>query len=159
MNIQDIHKSKTIRGILIGLGIAILLLVIFQAGQAFGYRKARFAGNFNNNFERNFLGSKGGGIRSVMSERLPGGHGAIGEIVSINLPQLVVAGPDNLEKTVNITTSTLLRRFQDEIDISELKQGEFIVVLGNPNESGQIEAKLIRVMPSPPEGSARIIPR
>lgn len=159
MNIQDIHKSKTVRVVLIGLGVAVLVLVIFQAGMVAGYRKARFAGNFNNNFERNFLGPRGGGMRSMMNERLPGGHGAVGEIISINLPQLVVAGPDNLEKTVNIATTTLLRRYQDEISASDLQQGEFVVILGNPDGTGQIEAKLIRVMPTPPEGLNKIIPR
>ena len=82
---------------------------------------------------------------------MPGGHGAVGEIVSIALPQVVVAGPDNLEKTVLVGTSTRVREFQDEINVGQLKVGDFVVVLGNPNEEGQVDAKLIRLMPPPPD--------
>lgn len=159
MDLKNIHQSKTIRGILIGLAVAVILLIVFQAGQAIGYRKARFAGNFGNNFERNFLGSRSGGIKMNFNGGIPGGHGAAGEIISIDLPQIIISGPDKLEKTILIGTSTLIRRFQGDIKVSDLQQGEFVVVLGNPNDAGQIEAKLIRIMPAPLDGFTKQIPR
>jgi hypothetical protein len=145
-NFKNIHESKTVRGILIGIIIAIILLVVFTAGVSIGEHKARFAGQFGDNFERNFMDPRGGMMGDMM--RGVGGHGAIGEIISIKLPQIIVSGPDNLEKTILVSTSTTIRRFQETIQSSELKTGDFVVTIGTPNQSGQIEAKLIRIMPA-----------
>ena len=57
----------------------------------------------------------------------------------------------NLEKTVVVTELTEIREFRDTIQVSELTVGDFIVVLGTPNEEGQVEAKLIRTVPPPPD--------
>jgi hypothetical protein len=141
------YKSQTARGILMGLAIAVATLLVFQVGQMVGYRKARFAENFSNNYERNFLGHKGVDLR-VAPNRIPSGHGAAGEIVSIVLPHIMVAGPDNLERAIYIGSSTVIRRFQNEADVSTLKVGEHVVVLGNPDDVGQISAKFIRIIPA-----------
>ncbi len=151
MELKDIHKSKTVRGVLIGLGIAILVLVIFRAGMVAGYHRAHFSGQFGDNFSRNFMGPREGGFMKEFSDNhmLPDGHGAVGEIVSLVPPVLVISEKDNIEKTVVVSTSTEVRKFRDTIQLSDLKVGDFVVVLGNPNTNGQIEAKLIRNVPSP----------
>ncbi|MFA6315227.1 MAG: hypothetical protein WC648_02565 [Candidatus Paceibacterota bacterium] len=160
MDYRDIHKSKTVRGILIGLGVAVLILVIFQAGMVAGYHKASFSARFGDNFERNFIDPREGDFGGKFpGPGMPGGHGAVGEIVSIILPRVVVAGPDNLEKTVLVGTSTIVREFRDEITADRLKVGDFVVVLGNPNDKGEVDAKLIRLMPPPPEPSGRAVNR
>lgn len=151
MDLKDIHKSKTVRGIIIGLGITILVLGIFKLGMVAGYHKARFSQRFGDNFNRNFVDPRGEGFFKDFSDRRgpPGGHGAVGKIVSIALPLIVVAGPDNIEKTIIVGVDTEVREFRNEITTDNLKVGNFIVVLGNPNDNGQVEAKLIRVIPSP----------
>jgi hypothetical protein len=158
MNLENIHKSKIVAGIIIGLLIAIIVLAIFQFGVMVGYKKANFSRNMGDNFQRNFMGEFGenrlgggpfGGFGGEMD--FPGGHGAVGEIVSINLPNIVVTGPDNLEKTVIVDSKTAVRQFREEIKSEDLKTGQFIVVLGNPNDDGAVLAKLIRVVPPPPE--------
>lgn len=156
MNLKEIHKSKTVRGTVIGLGVAVLVLVIFQAGMVAGYHKARFGARFGDNFNRNFVDPRASGFGKGFGDRnFPiGGHGAVGEIVSIALPQIVVAGPDNLEKTILIKDDTLVRQFRNEVPVTDLKVGDRIVVLGTPNDDGQVEAKLIRTVPPTPEGSS-----
>jgi hypothetical protein len=153
MNIKAYIKSQSFKGILIGISVAIIALIIFQAGVAVGERKVSFAHRFGDNFERNFRDPRGGGLihRGFPGgPDMPGGHGAVGEIVSISLPLVVVAGPDNLEKTVLVTDTTKIRKFQDSIEAGELGVGDFIIVLGTPNDEGQVEAKLIRLAPPPP---------
>ncbi|MFH0804112.1 MAG: hypothetical protein V1896_00735 [Candidatus Zambryskibacteria bacterium] len=147
MKIEDIHQSKTVRGIIIGIGITIVVLLILFAGMNIGEHRARFANQLGDNFERNFMGpmNRGGGFWSGV---MPGGHGVIGEIVSINLPQIVVSGQDNIEKIIAVGENTAIHQFQKDIQSSELKVGDFVVVLGNPNDQGIIDARLIRVMPS-----------
>lgn len=152
MNIKEFIQSQTFRGIIIGLILAIIGLIIFQAGVAVGERKATFSQRFGDNFERNFRGSDGGRMFPGFPGEgpMPSGHGAVGEIISITLPSVIVAGPDNLEKTIVIGTDTRIREFQSELTSNDLKVGDHIVTLGEPNEEGQIEAKLIRLLPPPP---------
>jgi hypothetical protein len=150
MDLKNISESKVIRDIIIVIGIIIIVLGILFAGMNIGERKARFAGQFGDNFERNLLGPKGGmGGMMGLGRMEPGGHGAAGEIISIKLPQLVITGPDNLEKTILVNASTTVRQFQQNIQNTDLKTGDFVVVIGDPNDKGQVEAKLIRVMPNP----------
>jgi hypothetical protein len=147
---EEIHKSKMVRNIIIGIGIVIVVLGILRIGISVGERRARFVGQFGDNFERNFVGPMGRrGVGGFLDEGLPGGHGAAGQIVSINLPQIVVTGPDNLEKIVAVGTSTVIRQFQQNIQSTDLKVGDSVVVLGSPDNSGVIDAKLIRIMPAP----------
>jgi hypothetical protein len=117
-----------------------------------GYRQARFAGQFGENFERNFLGPRSGMGAHMFGQTIPTGHGASGEIVSLNLPQIVVSGTDNLEKTILVNASTTIRQFRNNIKVSDLSVGDFVVALGNPNDQGMITATLIRVMPEPGSG-------
>ncbi len=156
MDLKSIHPSKTIRGVVIGLVVLIIVLGILQAGIAIGYRQARFAGQFGMNFEKNFIGGRRGMDTVFFNRELPGGHGTIGEIIGMNLPLIIVTGPDKLEKTIRIGTSTLVRHYHDEIRSSDLKVGDFVVILGNPNDSGQIEARLIRIMPLPAADPVKI---
>lgn len=153
MKTEETKKSKTIKWAIVAMAVLIAALGILRFGIIIGYNKAQFAGDFGNNFESNFLGPRHG-MRSMM--QLPVSHGAAGGIVSIDLPEFVVADAENLEKIVTIGTSTIIRRFDDNIKSDELNVGDFVVVLGNPNQVGQIEAKLIRVMPSDPEGFTRM---
>lgn len=117
-----------------------------------GERKATFSQRFGDNFERNFRGPDGGMMFPGFPGEgpMPGGHGAVGEIISIALPNIIVAGPDNLEKTIVIGTDTRIREFQSELNAEDLTVGDHIITLGEPNEEGQIEAKLVRLLPPPP---------
>jgi len=158
MNIKDSIQSQSFKGILIGIFIAIIALVIFQSGVAVGERKASFAHRFGDNFERNFRDPRGGFMQQKMlgGENMPGGHGAVGEIVGISLPLIVVAGPDNLEKTIVVESNTEIREFRDSITADKLKVGDFIIVLGAPNSEGQVGAKLIRLAPPPTMGGLKL---
>lgn len=155
-NLKEFTASKSFQGILIGIGISIVGLLIFQAGVMVGQHKAQFGDRLGGHFERNFVDMERGGFPSPQGfgfgEPLPpGGHGAVGEVISVTLPTFVIAGPDNLEKTVTVTDDTLIREFRDELSIDGIETGKFVVVLGEPNDDGVIEAKLIRFLPSPPD--------
>ena len=147
MDLKNISESKVVRDIIIIIGIIIVALSILFIGINIGEHRARFAGEFGDNYQRNFLGPRGSMMGGYFGQMLPGGHGATGNILSINLPQIIINGPDNLEKTILVGTSTMIRQFQQNIQSTDLKTGDFVTVLGNPNNSGQIEAALIRVMP------------
>lgn len=154
MNVREYIKSASFKGIVVGICLAIILLIILQVGIAIGERRARFANHFGESFERNFRSPQDGGFmhrKLPGGSDMPGGHGAVGKIVSVALPQIIVAGPDNLEKTVIVSSSTEIREFRNTVQSNELKVGDFIVALGVPNDKGEVEAKLIRLLPPPPD--------
>jgi hypothetical protein len=77
-------------------------------------------------------------------------HGTIGKIVSMTLPQIIIADRDGTEKTIIIDIKTDIRSFRNSIKAEALKVGDFVTIIGEPNNQGQINARLIRIMPTPP---------
>jgi len=155
MNFKEYTQSQSFKGVLVGISLTLVALVIFQAGVSVGVHKASFANRLGDNFERNFgpTGRDAFMPPDFPGERrgLPGGHGAVGEIVSTALPEIIVSGMDNVEKTILVTDKTIVREFRDELTPESLSVGTHIVVLGSPNDDGQIEATLIRILPAPGE--------
>lgn len=151
MNIKEYIKSQSFRGILVGISIAIAILVIFQAGIFVGFRKASFAYRFGDNYYRGFDRKVPAPFGFPLKDNFRSSHGAVGEVVSISLPTLVVVGPDSIEKTVIIDTSTLIRKFDTELKSTDIKVGDFLVAIGESNDNSQIQAKLIRMLPEPPQ--------
>lgn len=150
INLKNIHESKRLQEVLVGIALVVSTLLILFVGISIGERRADFAGRFSENYERNFMGPKGGMMGGI-NTRAPGGHGVVGEVININLPEIITNGPDNLEKIVSLSTSTIIRKFMNNVSPSEIKVGDYVVILGNPNDQGKIEAKLIRIMPAPYE--------
>lgn len=153
-NLKELTQSKSFQGILIGIIISIIALLIFQAGVTVGQHKARFGDRMGEHFERNFVDMNREGFSPSLGfgEMLPpGGHGAAGEVMSVTLPTFVIAGPDNLERTIVVTDETVIRQYRNEVNTESIRTGNFVVVLGEPNDKGEIEAKLIRFLPPPPD--------
>ncbi len=155
MNIKDIAQSKTLRGVIIGLVIFIGISLVFQLGVFVGYKKAEFSGRFGDNFSRSFAGDRRGPdmMGGFTKDIFVGGHGAVGKIVRISLPTIVVADRENIEKIILVNDDTVVRSFRKDIKSDILAVGDFVVVLGSPDDRGQIVSKLIRVMPEPGSGS------
>lgn len=161
IDLKNLHKSKVFLGILTGIVVLIILTVVFQAGIFVGYHKAAFSYSGGDNYYRAFGNRSGpmmggdngilGGMMGVLDQDdLQGGHGAIGKIVRVSLPTLVIADIKNVEKTVFITDDTLIRRYRDDIASNTIAVGEMAIILGAPNETGQVIAKLIRILPPLP---------
>lgn len=145
------HKSKTVKLILSFLVIAILIIVIFEAGVLVGYHRAAFSFGLGDNYYRAFEAPhRGGGmVMPFGREDFPNAHGAVGKIVRINLPTFVVASSDNVEKTVTLGTTTIIRSMREEVSSTTLKTGDYVVVLGSPTSNAEIKADLVRVLPAP----------
>ncbi|MCX6736295.1 MAG: hypothetical protein NTZ13_04385 [Candidatus Parcubacteria bacterium] len=151
MKFKNFLQSDKAKHILTGIGIAIIALVIFQAGIFVGFKKASFSGRLGDNYYQTF-GNRNSerGFPEMRGMDLPNTHGTIGKVAVIALPKIVVADRDGVEKTVLLNEKTDIRRFRDSIKPEELKAGDFVTIIGDPNDNGQIEARLIRVMPVPP---------
>jgi len=152
--INEISESKSIKYGIYALGALVVLFFVFQAGMIAGFRKASFGRDWGDNYTNNF-GSphkflKLGGDLGDFGN-LPNAHGAIGKIIKVELPTIVVFdGKDQTEKIILINDQTKIMKGREVVDQIALKVDEHVIVLGQPNTTGQIEAKLIRFIPVPP---------
>ena len=152
--IKEILNSKAFRIVVYALGVLAVAFFIFEAGMVAGFRKASFGRDWGENYEQNFGSPHRMQFGKNMGDmgNLPNAHGAIGRIVGVELPNIVVLdGKDNVEKVIILDDDTEIRLAKNIIKDEELKEGLDVMIIGTPNSSGQIEAKLVRVLPPPPQ--------
>jgi len=156
---EEIKTSKKssrdiLKGIIIGLAVFIVIVLIFGAGIFVGGMKARFSYRWAESYHKNFAGPQGGFFgdwRAPIPIPFPGdfieSHGTFGQIIKIEGNTLIIKGRGDVEKVVLVTEKTIIQSGRKDIKISDLKVDDQVVIIGSPNEQGQIEAKLIRVFP------------
>ncbi len=140
--------SDVLKWIIIGLLSFLVLIIVFAAGMRIGGTKARFSYGWAQSYHKNFAGPRKGFLenwRNFPRGDFVSGHGTFGEIIKINEGTLVVKGRGNVEKIILITDKTTIVSGRQEIKLADLKIDEQVVVIGSPNEEGQIESKLIRI--------------
>ncbi len=140
--------------ILYGIGIVVCVLIVFQAGMFVGFRKAEFSFRGGDNYYRAFEGgNRNKGMMGGFFDRKPfsNAHGAMGEIISIQGNSIIIEGVDGIEKEILVMNDTVVKKLRDTIVLSEVSVGEIIVVVGAPNDNGQVVARLIRILPPPPD--------
>jgi hypothetical protein len=92
----------------------------------------------------------GGMFEGIPFDNLPGGNGAVGAVIKVSTSTIVVAEPNNIEKIVLLNDQTIIRKARDEVKIKDIVIGDFVSIIGEANSKGEIEAKLVRIMPPPP---------
>ncbi len=150
MDINKILQSKIFAAIILVLLALVILLVGFKLGTVVGIRKADFSCRWSDNYHQNFGGPQKGFGQGWGDRDFIEASGTFGQVIKIDGSTLVVNGRQDLEKVVLITDTTVIKNLQRTIQLGELKVGDMVVIIGEPNASGQIEARLIRVMPPPP---------
>ena len=145
--VKEVVKSNKFTKSLYAIGGIIIILLIFQAGVFVGFKKAEFSNRWAGKFRETF-GSRNFGHMKMMGGDYLTSHGAVGKIIKIELPKIFIIGADNVEKSVVIDDDTLIRVMRENIFSTSLKTGDDIIIIGSPNNSGEILAKLVRVVPS-----------
>jgi hypothetical protein len=145
MDINKLSQLKSLKFILITVIILAVGFGVFQAGVFVGFHKASFLFKYGDNYYKTF-GERG--EMPPFRDEMAGGHGTIGKIVKVNLPTIVVLGPDNIEKIIMTTASTTVHQFRELLPLDKLTADQMITVIGYPDAQGQIVAKLIRVVPN-----------
>jgi len=150
MNLKQFFQSRVFKitlKVIIGL---IIALVIFRAGMIAGFYKANFSYQWGENYHRNFGGPEKGFMRNIEGKDFTDSHGTVGQIIKLDQNTIVIKGPDNVEKYVTIDSTTSIIKLKEQIKLTDLKIDDYVVIIGKPNDKGQIEAKFIRIMPHPP---------
>ena len=146
MKFSDFSQSHALKVILIGIGILVLLLAGFYVGERIGFRKASFAFQNGNNFYQTY----GPGHTGILQPKdFSEANGTVGKVLSVTLPTITIEDRDNTEKVVLLSSQTVIRRLRDTLQPSDIKVGDYVVAIGNPNAQSQIAAILIRELPAP----------
>ena len=153
--IREALQSAKFKRVISIFGGALLVVLVFAVGVEVGYVKAGFSSKLGDNYYNSF----GEGAAHPMGF-VPGdvsdAHGVSGKIISISAGGLVIADQDQTEKAVLFDDDTVVRRERATITTADLKVGDFIVIIGEPDESADIEAKFIRVLPPPAQQSPAV---
>lgn len=156
---QKVNKSKKIKIAAIIVGVFLIALIIFASGVAVGLHKAKFSCDWGKNYERNFMGPRINDMErpgflpgpppefmnKIEGRDFRNAHGLSGEIISIADNTIVIKDRDNKENTVAVTEKTMIKSRQNDLKISDLKQGDKIIIMGKPGDNGVVNADLIRI--------------
>lgn len=159
-DIKTFVKTKTFKTILWIVGGLLIILISFAAGIRVGLHKARYSYQWGANYERNFIGGPrgmmnggqrgfNGGPEGMMNgfqgKDFRNGHGVAGIIASISDNNIIIKDNSGKENTVAVSDKTIIKNGNQDIKITDLKNDENIVVMGNPGDKGVVNADLIRV--------------
>ncbi len=139
--IEHFIQSHRGRKIILGVGIALIAILIFHAGVVVGmHRHAR--GEFGVS-----RGPGGFFIARMPHGFIEDGHGAVGVINSVTKTSFKLQGRDGSVQTVLISDTTVVRSFDGDASTSALKKGARVIVLGAPDYNGDISAHLVQIVP------------
>ncbi len=151
MDIKDLKtffQSQVFKYILYGLACVIVLLMVFKAGELVGFRKASFSYRWGENYYRGIAGPSSGSFGEMFRGRdYTTSYGVFGIVEKVASSTLVIKGSDELEKNIVLTNETIIKHFRDTLSAHDLKVNDSVVIIGAPNDMGEIEAKLIRILP------------
>jgi len=149
MSFKDFFKSNHLNKLLIVLATIVVLFFVFSLGVFVGHEKGKFSRNWGENYYNNIMGP---GRPGMMDFNRPdfNAHGGLGQIIKIDGNNLIIKDQASVEKIILVTGKTIITKNNQNIKITDLKVDDKIVVIGGPNDQGQIEPKLIRVLPELP---------
>ena len=146
---KNILKTKSAKIVALVVGAVLIALLSFAGGMSAGFHKAKFSCNWGENYERNFTGPSQRGpmgfFHDFEGRDFRNAHGLAGKIISITDNKLIIQDKDNKENTVAVTDKTIIKQRRSDLKIGDLKQNDNIIVVGNPDDNGTINADLIRV--------------
>ncbi|MEI6296737.1 MAG: hypothetical protein WCO84_03780 [bacterium] len=155
MELKNLPNSKGFKTTILVIGVLIFSLLIFKAGVFVGYYRASFSNQWGDRYEKTFGRGPGEDFRGMGMMRgfnprdnFSSANGLSGKILDIKLPSLTIEDRDNVEKIVIIGNETLIRKSKNELKPEDLNTGDSVIIIGAPNVNAEIEARLIRVMPS-----------
>jgi len=116
---------------LLGLGALVVLALVFGVGILLGRATA-------GNAPRPWL---------RRAPALVSGYGTLGTLKEIGAESLIVQSRDGKMNTVLFDKNTRIERNRQKISVSDLKNGDYVAVIGAPNEHHQIKARWIQALP------------
>ncbi|MDE1975399.1 MAG: hypothetical protein KGI49_02740 [Patescibacteria group bacterium] len=146
---KEFFGSSLVSRLIAVLGVLVAALIIFWAGTAVGYREASFSYAWDSSYARQFGGPHSPFmIGPDIDDSSLNSHGAFGVVVGVRMPEFTVKGPTEAEKNIVVATGTVIRYFHSEASSTAISPGETVVVIGEPDSQGRIQASLVRIVPT-----------
>lgn len=151
MDIRPLLKKYAFPLTAVALIWLVVLLLVFKAGLDLGLRKGAFTCQWSENYHKNFGGPPPGGLLQMIDrDDSVQAHGVFGTVIQTATGTLIVKQNDGVEKLVNVGDDTVIQLMRQRVPIGEVHVSETVVVIGEPNEQGQIDATFVRILPPPP---------
>lgn len=151
----DLTRSKTFRLWGAVIGSALALILTFAAGVFVGLEKADFSYKWGENYYRNIVGFTPPPVPGIRIKfNLPtdsdymNAHGILGKVIKINGNTITITDDDGTEINVLGSNQTIVARDRTNISFSDIQINDNLVIIGSPDNLGQMQAKLIRVINS-----------
>lgn len=152
MDIKPVLKKYAFPLIVVAVIWLVVLLLAFKVGVSVGTRKAEFTCQWSENYHRNFGGPPPGGFMQLLDrDEAVQAHGVFGSVIQTATGSLIIKQNDGVEKVVLVGDDTVIQLLRQRVPLNEVHVNETAVVIGEPNDQGQIEATFIRLLP-PPSG-------
>ncbi len=146
---KDLFHTKPFRAVLWILGTLVILMIVFGSGVAVGYRSGLFASRYGQDYYRNFIGAGHGGMGMFPGGMMPppivNQYGVIGTVISVGSSTISMQDPAGNEQSIMLDAATVIREMDATVSASQIREGSHIAVIGEPNDTGQIHARFIRV--------------
>ncbi len=145
MKLEEMFPSKKAR-VVIGLVCALFIAaLIFAAGFYVGAEKEGFSRHWEENYVRNASGPRPFMGRVYVDRNFINPHGSAGTVLKIENNIITIKDLDGIEKNVVVTDDTTIRKGFTDVKIDAIKPNDSVVVIGHPNDKGEVEAQLIRI--------------
>jgi hypothetical protein len=148
MDINNLFQSKTFKIVVLCIVVFIVLFFVFSLGVFVGTQKANFSFRWAEQYHKNFAGPANGFFQEFTTNDFLDANGVFGKIIKVSDPTIIIKSRNDVEKIILVNEETAIKKLDRTINISDLNIDDDIIAIGNPNDNGQIEASLIRVMPS-----------
>jgi hypothetical protein len=151
MDFNKFLQSRIFNIIIWSVAALVVLLSVFRLGMIVGFKKANFSYTWGENYYRNFAGPAAGFPGNIAGpDDFMDAHGTLGQIIEIDGNNIVIKDKNETEKVISISDDTTIKNLKRNLKLGDLKNDESIVVIGEPDNKGQIKARLIRILPPPP---------
>lgn len=153
MSWDDYFQSKSFKTTVVCIAGIAVLFAVFSVGVFVGARRAEFSYRWAEAYHRNFAGPQEGFLGEAKGKEFVSSNGAFGIIAGINDSQapdfkaITMEDRGGAEKIILAGPKTAINFQRKNLTISDLKIGDSIIVVGQPNQDGQVEAGIIRIMP------------
>ncbi len=145
---QDKNTIHILKLVIVAILCFVVIVFVFGVGIFVGQERAQFSFRWAENYHRNFGGPSQGVFGNFPDQDFTNSHGIFGSIIKIDGNSLIIKGQDNIEKTAVISNGTTIINQSGEMQPSWLKVNDRVVIIGSPNDQGQVDAKFIRVLPA-----------
>ena len=119
----------------------ILIVLVFKIGMMVGMSKSSFyscgTANYQKDFSKHMVGKFSAWKKSAYS--------SYKEVVKLTESGFVVKDSDNKEQTIVISEDTVIIKGIEKTG-NEVSVGDKVYVVGSSNESGQVEASMVKIL-------------